>query len=75
MTQSESLMHSFNHIENCQGNFDGFTKREEFAKSAMVGLLSANATYSGKTDDRNALAKDAVAFADALIEALNTPKS
>lgn len=51
--------------------FGGLTKREMFAMYAMQGLLSANATYNGKTNDRSALAKDAIAFANALLEELS----
>lgn len=48
----------------------GLTKREEFAKAAMQGLLAAGATYNGRTDLRDKLAKDAVAHADALLAEL-----
>lgn len=48
----------------------GLTKREHFAAMAMQGLLSANAIYGGKTNDRASLAKDAIAFADALLKEL-----
>ncbi|KKN89783.1 hypothetical protein LCGC14_0236310 [marine sediment metagenome] len=44
----------------------GFTKREEFAKAAMQGLLA-----SGRLADAE---KIAVRFADALIEKLNIEK-
>jgi hypothetical protein len=49
---------------------DGMSKREYYAGKAMAGLLAGNAIYNGKSDDRAALAKDAVAHADALIAAL-----
>lgn len=52
-------------------NHRGLTKREHFAAMAMQGLLSANAIYGGKTNDRDALAKDAVAFADAVLKELS----
>lgn len=51
----------------------GLTKREYFAGLAMQGLLAADAKYNGKTNDRESLAVDAIAFADALIAELNTP--
>lgn len=54
-------------------NNDGLTVRQYFAAMAMQGLLATNATHNGKTSDRESLAKDAVAFADNLINALNTP--
>lgn len=56
-------------------SFPGITKREYFAAEAMKGLLSANATYNGKTDDRTALALDAVKFADALLSVLDSEES
>lgn len=49
---------------------NGLTKREAFAMAAMQGMLAGNATYNGKSDDRGALARDAVAHADALLAAL-----
>lgn len=50
----------------------GLTKRDYFAAAALTGLLAANATYGGATDDRTALAGDALAFADALIASSKT---
>lgn len=47
----------------------GLTKREHFAAMAMQGML-ANGVYKSDL----ALAVQAVAYADALIEALNAPK-
>lgn len=38
----------------------------------MKGLLSTDATYNGKTGDREALCKDAIAFADELLKQLET---
>lgn len=52
----------------------GLTKLEYFAGVAMQGLLSANAMYGGKTNDRTALAKDAVAFSLALLEEFEKDK-
>ena len=54
----------------CLEDSTGLTKREMFAMHAMQGLLSANATYSGKTNDRIALARDAIAHADSLLAEL-----
>lgn len=45
----------------------GLTKREEFAKAAMQGMLSNSTT--GQT--AAAIASDSIIYADALIEALN----
>lgn len=45
----------------------GMTLRDWFAGQALDGLLSSNATYGGKTDDRASLAADAYAYADAMI--------
>lgn len=47
----------------------GMTLRDYFAAKAMQGLLSANAMYGGKTDNRLALAADAYATADAMLKA------
>lgn len=43
--------------------------RDEYAIAALTGLLAANATYGGRTDNRKALAADALAIADAMMEA------
>lgn len=48
----------------------GMSLREYYAGKALVGLLAGNATYGGRTDNRDELAKDAVAFADAMLVAL-----
>ncbi|MGL4755926.1 MAG: hypothetical protein ACRCXB_26510 [Aeromonadaceae bacterium] len=48
----------------------GLTKREMMAMHMMQGLISANATYGGRTDARDFMAKDAVAHADALLAEL-----
>lgn len=45
----------------------GMTLRDWFAGQALAGLLSAAATYGGKTDNRAALAADAYATADAIL--------
>ena len=49
----------------------GLTKREMFAMAAMQGLLSANATYGGRTDDNVSLSRNAVQIADALLKELS----
>lgn len=46
----------------------GMSIREAFAAMALQGLLSNNEVVQPKE-----MAKDAVAYADALIDALNTP--
>lgn len=45
----------------------GLTKREMMAMHMMQGLISANATYDGRTDARDRMARDALAHADALL--------
>ena len=45
--------------------YTGLTKREMFAMHAMQGLIASNSLYRGK-----ALARDAVAYADALLQEL-----
>lgn len=40
------------------------------ATAAMTGLLAGNAIYKGNTNNRDDLAKDAVAHADALLAEL-----
>jgi hypothetical protein len=47
----------------------GMTLRDYFAAKALAGLLSANAMYGGRTDNRTALANDAYLYADAMLEA------
>ena len=61
----------FDNLGLCNDNETGLTKREYYAGLAMQGLLSANAVYDGKTNNRESLSKDAIAFADALIKELN----
>lgn len=51
-------------------NAKGLTKREYFAGLAMQGLLSANAMYNGKTDERALISQDAIAHADELLKQL-----
>ena len=48
----------------------GLTKREMFAMAAMQGILSSGATYKGSAENRNLLAADAVAHAEALLAEL-----
>jgi hypothetical protein len=63
------------YFENANGtewspSQDGMTLRAYIATKAMAGLLAGNAVYNGRSDDRAALARDAVAHADALIAEL-----
>lgn len=48
---------------------EGLTKREDFAKAAMVGILSNWCSDTGY--DRNWIAGESARLADALISALN----
>ena len=50
----------------------GLTKREHFAGLAMQGLVSRNSRYGGDTTNRNNLARDAIAHADALLAELES---
>lgn len=50
----------------------GLTKREEFAKAAMAGLLAAPDIRSGVNPDALALA--AVTYADKILDALERTK-
>jgi hypothetical protein len=52
----------------------GLTKREHFAGLAMQGLLSANATYGGRTNNNEMLALNSLQVADALLAALDKDK-
>lgn len=55
---------------------DGWLMRErrfEFAKAALQGLLASNAVYGGRTNNYEALARDAWATADAMMKFLNEP--
>lgn len=58
-------------LKNCNNPSIGLTKREYFAAMAMQGLLSADARYKGRTDNRESLAKDAIAQADELLKQLD----
>lgn len=49
------------------GKSPGMSLRDWFAGQALAGLLSANAMYGGRTDNRAACAADAYRFADAMI--------
>jgi len=57
-------------IDRLELRYEGLTKREYFAVMAMQGLLSADAKYGNRTDDRESLAKDAIAHADELLKQL-----
>lgn len=54
------------------GDFTGLTKREEFAKAAMMGLC-ANGDADFCTLHSERVAEIAVSLADALINELNKP--
>lgn len=47
----------------------GMMLRDFYAAHALTGLLSANATYGGRSDNREALSRDAFAHADAMLAA------
>lgn len=54
--------------DNCTHSTEfGMTLRDYFAGQALAGLLAADAIYSGKTDQRDTLAADAYATADAML--------
>jgi hypothetical protein len=53
----------------------GMTIRQYAAVKAMQGLLASGLTYGGSSTNREALAKDAVAHADALMSVLFAPSS
>lgn len=57
-------------IGDCPTLATGLNKREMMAMHMMQGLISANATYGGRTDARDLTAADAVAYADALLAEL-----
>jgi hypothetical protein len=47
------------------------TVRQYAAIRAMQGLLASGMTYGGSSTNRNALARDAIAHADALLDELS----
>lgn len=51
------------------GSTNGTSLRDYFAGQALAGLLAANATYGGRTDQRDKLAGDAYGHADAMLKA------
>lgn len=55
-------------ITDRMGVRGGLTKREEFAKAAMQGILADSKSVESEA---HIIAHDAVVYADALIEALN----
>lgn len=61
----KQLIHSFNHTENFEGNFNGLTKREYFALSIMNGLLSC-----GTRRLPSEVVKASVELTDKLLKAL-----
>ena len=70
MTNANDLMHSFNHTPDTEGNFNGLTKREYFAAIMLQGLV----TLSSHQQSHESHATQAIAYADALINALNETK-
>ena len=66
----EAVMSRTNGVTTGWTNYTGLTKREMMAMHMMQGLISANATYGGRTDARDLTAADAVAYADALLAEL-----
>ncbi len=67
------------HPITCENDDRGLTKREHFAALALQGLLNAHGTglYNechSFTESCQKRASMAVAYADALINALNAPK-
>lgn len=52
----------------------GMCLRDWFAGQALTGLLAANATYGGRTDNREKLAGDAYQHADAMLKARARPE-
>lgn len=67
MKNSDNLIHSYNSVGNCEGNFKGLTKREYFA----IMALSSVDTNGGFIQR---IAEDAVRLADALLEELDKNK-
>lgn len=70
-TQPNHLIHSFQHSESTDGNFDGLTKREYFAAMAMQGIIASQNPGSQDPGGAKRTAEDAALLADALIAALN----
>ena len=73
MENGKQLIHSFNHVENCEGNFNGLTKREYFAGLAMQSLLSIHdgVTIVPNTDNIKYMVTLSITAADELISQLN----
>lgn len=46
----------------------GMSLRDYLAAKALQGLLAADATYNKRTDDRDALTRDAYAYADSMLK-------
>jgi hypothetical protein len=66
-----NLIHSFQHTEREDGNYNGLTKREYFAGLAMQGLLSNPAQID--TTNFEWVAQHALGYADALLKELEKP--
>lgn len=70
MTNPEDLIHSFSDGPMDSSNYNGLTKREYFAGLALQGLLS-DTGLSGEDWKATDFPREAVAFADLLIDHLN----
>lgn len=73
-TESNRLVHSFNHTNDTEGNFNGLTIREHFAlEFAKVHLnaitITSGTSWHGWNDE--SIANEGIRLADALIEELN----
>lgn len=71
---AQDLLHG-GYAEQCRPAF-GLTKREDFTKAAMQGLLSSMnlcEIHSASTHDVNGIINLAVLMADAALEALDNP--
>ena len=76
MGKGNQLIHSFNHSENYQGNFEGLTKREYFAGLAMQGLLTrtdGNPVVGISESER--IVSESVIMADKLLKQLEEKQS
>ena len=74
MTRPHELVHGEPALADdgsYMGNMGGLTKREEFAKAAMIGLLTNSAWRDAFRDPSRAIAAEAVRQADDLLAELN----
>lgn len=70
ITKPNDLIHSFSGNSHSEPNFNGLTKREYFAVSAMQGELSGEHSQKSWANEKD-LAERSVLIADALINELN----